>query len=81
VCRDWAITFGLGHRIQLQQLTPDQLTCRNFKVCHKCAVRFEPLCANVRFFNTLQKCFRAGICCGKSLILHGEPDFFRHFIL
>jgi len=36
-------------------------------VCRKCAVRFEPLRANSRFFNTSVKCFRAGLVEGKSL--------------
>jgi hypothetical protein len=30
-------------------------------VCRKCAVRFEPLCANMAFFDTSYKCFRAGL--------------------
>jgi hypothetical protein len=42
------------------------LTSRS--VCHKCAVRFEPLCAKVRLFDTFEKCFRAGLFRGKSLI-------------
>ena len=36
-------------------------------MCHKCAVRFEPIRANSRFFNTSVKCFRAGLAEGKSL--------------
>jgi hypothetical protein len=37
------------------------------EVCRKCAVRFEPIRANSRFFNTSLKCFRAGLVEGKSL--------------
>jgi hypothetical protein len=36
-------------------------------VCHKCAVRFEPIRANSRLFNTSVQCFRAGLVEGKSL--------------
>ena len=36
-------------------------------VCRKCAVRFEPIRANSRSFNTAVKCFRAGLVEGKSL--------------
>jgi hypothetical protein len=36
-------------------------------VCRKCAVRFEPIRAKSRFFNTSVKCFRAGFFEGKSL--------------
>jgi len=36
-------------------------------VCRKCAVRFEPMCANTGFFDTSTKCFRAGLVMGKSL--------------
>lgn len=31
----------------------------------ECAVRFEPVCANVGFFATSTKCFRAGWVVGK----------------
>ncbi len=37
------------------------------RVCRKCAVRFEPIRANSRFFNTSVKCFRAGLVEDKSL--------------
>src|SRR5216683_6541181 len=40
--------------------------CR--KVCRKCAIRFGPVCANVRLFNTTTKRFRAGLVVGKPLI-------------
>jgi len=36
-------------------------------VCRKCAVRFEPIRGNSRFFNTSVKCLRAGFLEGKSL--------------
>jgi hypothetical protein len=39
------------------------------KVCRKCAVRFEPLCANSAFFDTSFERFRAGLSNGKLLIL------------
>jgi hypothetical protein len=39
------------------------------KVCHKCAVPFDPICANLRL---LSKRFRAGLAIGKSLILQRE---------
>jgi hypothetical protein len=35
-------------------------------VCVKCAVRFEPMYANSRLFNTELDCFRAGLIVGKS---------------
>jgi len=41
------------------------------QVCHKCAVPFDPICANSRLFNTSVKCFRAGLVVGKSLIVWG----------
>ena len=31
------------------------------QVCRKCAVPFDPLCANSSFFATLEYCFRAGL--------------------
>jgi hypothetical protein len=37
------------------------------QVCHKCAVRFAPICANSRLFNTDPDCFRAGLIVGKLL--------------
>jgi hypothetical protein len=41
------------------------------QVCHKCAVSFDPICANSRLFNTSTKRFRAGLIVGKALILKG----------
>jgi hypothetical protein len=35
-------------------------------VCHKCAVRFAPVRAKARLFNTSVVCFRAGLVMGKS---------------
>jgi hypothetical protein len=43
-------------------------------VCHKCAVPFDPMCANSRLFNTSTKRFRAGLAIGKSLILQRESE-------
>jgi hypothetical protein len=40
------------------------------QVCRKCAVRSELICANLAFFDTLQKRFRAGLGNGKLLILN-----------
>jgi len=37
------------------------------KVCHKCAVRFEPVCANLHLFNTEPDCLSAGLIVGKLL--------------
>jgi hypothetical protein len=34
-------------------------------LCHKCAVRFGPMCAKVRLFNTNSERFRAGFFRGK----------------
>ena len=42
------------------------------KVCRKCAVRFGPVCAKVRLFNTTAKRFRAGLAVGKLLICMDE---------
>jgi hypothetical protein len=43
-----------------------------FEVCHKCAVRFGPICAKVLRFNTRSKRFRAGLVMSKLLIRNGE---------
>ena len=43
-----------------------------FEVCHKCAVRFSPICAKVLRFNTRSKRFRAGLVTSKLLIRNGE---------
>jgi len=42
------------------------------QVCRKCAVRFGPVCAKVRLFNTTAKRFRAGLAVGKLLICMDE---------
>jgi hypothetical protein len=34
-------------------------------LCHKCAVRFGPMCAKVRLFTIEAKRFRAGLVVGK----------------
>jgi hypothetical protein len=39
------------------------------KVCHKCAVRFDPVCANSLLFNTTPDGFRAGLIVRKLLNL------------
>ena len=41
-------------------------------VCQKCAVRFGPVCAKVRRFNTGAKRFRAGLVGGNLLICRSE---------
>jgi len=41
-------------------------------VCRKCAVRFGPVCAKVRRFNTGAKRFRAGLDGGNLLICRSE---------
>ena len=41
----------------------------SFEVCHKCAVRFDPMCANLLLFDTSTKRFRAGLIVGKLLTL------------
>jgi hypothetical protein len=35
------------------------------QVCHKCAVRFDPMRAKALLFNTRPDCFRAGLVVGK----------------
>ena len=45
------------------------------QVCHKCAVPFDPMCANLRLFNTSTKRFREGLTIGKSLILQYESGY------
>ena len=42
------------------------------EVCHKCAVRFGPICAKVLRFNTRSRRFRAGLVMSKLLICNGE---------
>jgi hypothetical protein len=44
----------------------------SMQVCHKCAVWFDTLRANMGFSTTFQKRFRAGLVGGKWLISHGE---------
>jgi hypothetical protein len=41
------------------------------QVCHKCAVRFDPMCANSLRFNTRPNRSRAGLVVGKLLTLKG----------
>lgn len=41
------------------------------QVCHKCAVLFDPICANSFLFNTSAKRFRVGLIIGKRLICKG----------
>src|SRR5271169_1768406 len=43
----------------------------SYEVCHKCAVRFDPVCANSLPFNTRPNCSRAGLVVGKLLTLKG----------
>ncbi len=43
----------------------------SLQVCHKCAVPFDPICANSLRFNTRLDCFRAGLIVGKLLTLKG----------
>ena len=47
-------------------------SCGICRVCHKCAVPFDPRCAKVHLFNTASKRFRAGLAVGKSLIRQCE---------
>lgn len=42
------------------------------QVCHKCAVRFDPMCAKALLFNTRADCFRAGLIVGKLLNHNGD---------
>ena len=42
------------------------------QVCHKCAVRFDPMCAKALLFNTRPDCFRAGLIVGKLLNHNGD---------
>ena len=41
-------------------------------MCHKCAVRFDPMCAKALIFNTRADCFRAGLIVGKLLNRNGR---------
>jgi len=41
------------------------------KVCRKCAVHFDPMCAKALLFNTRADCFRAGLVVGKLLMFNG----------
>ena len=48
------------------------MSCESWRVlrtlvCRKCAVRFEPICANAGLFDISAECFRAGLVEGKSL--------------
>ena|ERR1700728_1190554 len=40
-------------------------------MCHKYAVRFDPMCAKALLFNTRADCFRAGLIVGKLLTIKG----------
>jgi hypothetical protein len=42
------------------------------QVCHKCAVRFDPMCAKALLFNTSADCFRAGLIVCKLLNHNGD---------
>jgi len=54
-------------------IVPTGLRCSlRRQVCRKCAVRFGPMCAKVRLFNTTVKRFRAGLAVGKLLICIDE---------
>ena len=44
------------------------------RLCHKRAIRFEPLCANTGFFATSPRCFRAGLVKGKCLISRWDSE-------
>lgn len=41
------------------------------RVCHKCAVPFNPMCAKSLLFNTELDRFRAGLIVGKLLMFNG----------
>ena len=41
------------------------------RLCRKCAVRSDPICAKLSLFNTLRKRFRARPGRGKQLISNG----------
>ena len=47
---------------------------------HRCAVPFDPVCANSRLFNTSGKRFRAGLAIGKSLILQCDCSQSKLFL-
>jgi hypothetical protein len=49
---------------QLSSL-PKNPRVHHIQVCHKCAVRFDPICAKALLFNTRANCFRAGLVVGK----------------
>ena len=52
--------FSNGGRTFWREVHPKQ-------VCRKCAVLFEPICANPGFFDTSAERFRAGLITGKLL--------------
>jgi hypothetical protein len=45
------------------------------RVCHKCAVHFDPMCAKALLFNTRADCFRAGLIVGKLLMFNGAQTW------
>ncbi len=47
-------------------------------MCRKCAIPFEPLCANSAFFDTFAERFRAGLGYGKFLIFKVAAAEMRH---
>src|SRR6266487_1038845 len=58
----WLAKYADRRRVSTQEFTP-------FMGCHKCAVPFDPICANSPLFNTATKRFRAGLIVGKLLTL------------
>ena len=71
------IEANLG-RLRFLQLGSICLSTEGFnpiQVCHKCAVPFDPICANLLLFNTRPSCSRAGLIVGKSLILKSSKTW------
>jgi len=57
----------LTSRYFFQDVQPIWCRSRSAMCAAECAVRFEPVCANMGFFATSIECFRAGLVMGKSL--------------
>src|SRR5271169_4329713 len=67
---------GIGMSWREQSIScPKRNGLTPVEVCHKCAVRFDPMCAKALLFNTRADCFRAGLIVGKLLNCNGDKTW------
>jgi hypothetical protein len=63
-----------GESITLIEISDSNWPRPVFDLWHKRAIPFEPLCANMGFFATSPRCFRAGLVLGKCLISKWDSE-------